>query len=313
MSRSADNLSRVFDVVIVGGGPAGLSAALILGRSRRHVLLCDAGRPRNAASHELHGFLTRDGIAPSEIRRIGREQLAQFGTIEIREVEVVDAAPRDGGFILTLAGGGIVRSRKLLLATGVTDLLPQVRGFDSIYGRSAFHCPHCDGWEFRDRALGVYGPERRAFGLALELRNWSAQVTLCTDGPSELGAEERVQLEKLGILLCEDQVVALESSEGMVERVCFQGRPPLAVEALFFDVGEVQASTLVRRLGCEMTEKGAVITADDRTTNTPGLFVAGDACQGSQLAIIAAAEGAQAGIAINNFLIKEDHARVLPR
>jgi len=297
------------DVVIVGGGPAGLSAALILGRSRRRVLLCDAGRPRNAVSHELHGYLSREGIAPSDLRAAGRAELRKYETVELRDAEVLDARAEGNGFVVEIAGGATVRCRKLLLATGVVDRLPEVPGFAEIYGRSAFHCPYCDGWEFRDQPLAVYAPGDRGVGLARELTNWSARVTLCTDGPSGLDAGARAAFDRLGIPLREERVAAFEGTGGNLDRVVFAGGPPLECRALFFCLGERQGSALVRRLGCEMTENGAVASRDN-ATNTPGVYVAGDADRGAQLAIVAAAEGARAAIAINGALTQEDLERV---
>src|SRR5687768_7612451 len=146
-----------YDVLIVGGGPAGLSAALVLGRCRRRVLVCDAGRPRNAASHGLHGFLTRDGIKPSEFLEIARQQLRPYDTVELKQTEVTSARRLANGFELTLANGESVSARKLLLATGVVDELPALDGLPDFYGRSVFHCPYCDGWEVRDQPLAIYG------------------------------------------------------------------------------------------------------------------------------------------------------------
>src|SRR5512145_3259015 len=143
--------SNHYDVVIVGGGPAGLSAALMLGRCRRRVLVCDTGRPRNRASQSMHGYLTRDGVPPREFVAIAREQLKPYTTVELRDVEVADAECRDGRFVVTLDGGAEIWSRKLLLATGVVDNLPDVAGIGDLYGRSVFHCPYCDAWELRDQ------------------------------------------------------------------------------------------------------------------------------------------------------------------
>ena len=298
----------VFDVVIVGAGPAGLSAGLILGRCRRRVLICDDGQPRNAASHALHGFLTRDGIEPSELRRIGREQLRGYETVVVRDIEVVDAVREGKRFAITTRDGATLSSRKLLLATGVIDRLPQVAGFEPLYGRSAFHCPYCDGWEVRDRPLAVYAPGRRGFGLALELTVWSRDVVLCTDGPSELEPDERRRLSRLTIPVREERVARFEGDDGQLARVVFEEGPPLARSALFFNVGERQASGLARKLGCEFTEKGAVATGKHERTNVPGLYVAGDASRSVQLAIVAAGEGAEAAFAINTALIEEDLA-----
>ncbi len=171
------------DVVIVGAGPAGLSAALMLGRCRRSVLVVDHGRNRNAASHALHGFLTRDGTPPAEFLRLAREELAQYATVELRAGEVVDAECRSDSFCVTLASGEEVPSRKLLLATGVVDNLPEVPGFRELYGRSVFHCPYCDGWELRDQPLAIYGRGDRGVGVALELTAWSRDLVLCTRRP----------------------------------------------------------------------------------------------------------------------------------
>src|SRR5512133_1136066 len=151
----------MFDVAIVGGGPAGLSAALMLGRCRRRVLVCDLGQPRNRWSHALHGYLTRDGVPPSRLTELGRAELTQYG-VECRAIGVVGVTWCDDQFRVELGDGSEVRSRFLLLATGVVDDLPAIRGLDACYGRSVFHCPYCDGWEVRDRRLGVVGVGRDA-------------------------------------------------------------------------------------------------------------------------------------------------------
>ena len=295
-----------FDVIIVGAGPAGLSAALILGRCRRRVLICDSGKPRNARSHALHGFLTRDGIEPAEFLRIGREQLRIYETVELQSVKVTNAQRNGEGFELTLNDGERVNSRKLLLATGVVDDIPNIEGIDDFYGRSVFHCPYCDGWELRDQPVAVYGRGENGVGLALELLFWSPNLVLCTDGPSEITPEDRKRLTQHSIPVREEKIERLDGDNGVLERVRFVGGTEIRVRAMFFSSDNRQASDLPEKLGCDFTDQGCVSTGEYETTNVPGLYVAGDASRLVQFVVVAAAEGAQAAVAINKELMKED-------
>ena len=304
---AAADASTLLDVIIVGAGPAGLSAALMLGRCRRSVLVFDHGLPRNAASHALHGFLTRDGIAPADFLKLARTELAKYETVALREAEVVRAeCGSDSRFAVTLAGGERFHSRKLLLATGVVDCLPEIEGFRELYGRSVFHCPYCDGWEMRDRPLAIYGSGARGLGVALELTAWSRDLVLCTDGPAGIDEEGRQRLERNGIAVREERVVRLEGHQGVLDRIVFESGDPLPRRAVFFTTGQYQRSDLLVRLGCEFTDKGTVRTGKYETTHLPGLFVAGDASRAVQWVVVAASEGAEAAFAINTDLIKED-------
>jgi thioredoxin reductase len=295
----------MYDVIIVGAGPAGLSAALMLGRCRRRVLVCDTGRPRNAASHAMHGFLSRDGMPPAEFLRVAREQLQQYETVELRHAEVVDAACSQSRFHVTLRDGVRFAARKLLIATGVVDHLPAIPGFRELYGRSVFHCPYCDGWEVRDQPLAVYGRGARGAGLSLELTAWTRDIVLCTDGPSELDADAINRLTRNGIAIRDERVVRLEGGEAL-ERIVFARGDALVRRALFFTTGQTQQSELARALGCEINEKGTVRTGHYETTHLTGLYVAGDASRAVQWVVVAAAEGAEAAFAINTDLLKED-------
>ena len=295
-----------FDVLIVGGGPAGLSAALVLGRCRRRVLVCDAGHPRNARSHGLHGFLTREGIKPAEFLEIAREQLRPFETIELRPTEIISAKRLPNGFELTLPGGETVSARKLLLATGVVDELPELEGLQNFYGRSVFHCPYCDGWEVRDQPLAVYGNGENGSGLSLELLLWSRDLVLCTNGPSQLTAEQMDRLAHHGIEIREDKISRLEGRDGLLEYIVFANGGRLARRAMFFSTGQNQRSDLAKQLGCDFKDDGCVATGEYETTSVPGLYAAGDASRLVQFVIVAASEGAQAAVAINKELIKED-------
>ena len=302
---SKDGVERC-DVAIVGGGPAGLSAALILGRCCRRVIVFDAGRPRNSVSPELHGFLTRDCEHPSDLRRLGRAQLERYETVTVRDAVVEDAVPEDGHFVVTTADGTRVRARKLLLASGVKDEVPDIEGFEPTYGVSAFHCPYCDGWERRGQAIAILGKGTKGYALALELLGWTHDIVLCTNGPHELEAEEAACLERNGIFLEERQITRLESKDGVLSAVAFAAGPALPREALFFSTPTNQSCGIASALGCEFNERGSVKTGAYEKTNVPGLYVAGDASHHVELAIVAAAEGAMAALAINAELLEED-------
>ena len=303
---SAAQIDAKFDVIVVGGGPAGLSAALVLGRCLRRVLLCDSGKPRNLAAREMHGFLTRDCSDPADLRRIGREQLQRYGTVDVRDVAVTNAARAGEGFSLELQDGRHVRCRKLLLATGVRDELPDLAGFDEIYGRSAHHCPYCDGWEWRGRALAVYGEAEKGAALAVELLGWSGDVVLFVKGDGAMPAEEETELKRRRIRVVTSPIVRLESSGGLLTGVRLENGETVKRDALFFAAPTRQSCSIAELLGCELDEKGAVRTGEFEGSNVAGLYVAGDASRHAGLAIVAAAEGARAAFAINSELLNED-------
>lgn len=296
----------LLDVIIVGAGPAGLSAALVLGRCRRRVVICDSGHPRNAVTHALHGFLTRDGIEPAQFVRLAREQLRPYETVELRQTTVIDAIRLPTHFDLTLSDGQRISSRKLLLATGVVDDLPEIAGFSEFYGRSVFHCPYCDGWELRDQPLAIYGCGENGSGLALELILWSRDLVLCTDGPSQLSDEQLERLARHDIAIREDKIARLKGAEGLLKGIEFANGETLARRGMFFSTGQGQRSDLPKKLGCDFTEQGCVDTGEYESTTVPGLYVAGDASRLVQFVIVAASEGAQAAVAINKELMKED-------
>ena len=298
----------MYDVVIVGAGPAGLSAALMLGRCRRRVLVCDTGRPRNAASHAMHGYLTRDGISPAEFLALARRELEPYTTVELRHVAVVSAeCTADSRFEIELASGERARARTLLLATGVVDNVPGLPGFRELYGRSVFHCPYCDGWEIRDQPIAIYGRGDRGAGLSLELTPWSRDLVLCTDGPARADgraprpADPQRHHGARGARRRASKAPAASSTH-----VVFETGERLPRRALFFTTGQTQRSDLSVKLGCEFNDKGTVCTGKYETTHLPGLYVAGDASRDVQWVIVAAAEGAEAAFAINTALVKED-------
>jgi thioredoxin reductase len=245
-------------------------------------------------------------MPPREFLAIAREQLRQYDTVELRDIEVVAAECRpDARFHVKLADGSEQGARKLLIATGVVDNLPEIPGFADLYGRGVFHCPYCDGWEVRDEPLAIYGRGARGLGLSLELTGWSRDLVLCSDGPCEIDADGLARLARNGIRVREDRVLRLDGHDAL-ERVVFADGDPLPRRALFFTTGQTQQSQLALALGCEFNEKGTVRTGRYESTHLPGLFVAGDASRAVQWVVVAASEGAEAAFAINTDLLKED-------
>jgi thioredoxin reductase len=297
-----------YDCIVVGGGPGGLSAALMLGRCRRRVLVCDVGEPRNRWSHAVHGFLTRDGMPPATFLRAAHEELRPYDTVEIRSARVVDATRDHRGFEVQCEDGTRLRTRKLLLATGVVDELPDIAGLAELYGRSVHHCPYCAGWEWRDQPVAVYGRGDAAAGLALSLTVCTADLVLCTDGPAVHSDWMSKRLDAFDIRVREQRVVRLEGREGRLDRIIFEEGAAEDRRALFFATGQRQASELPARLGCTFTEAGAVDTGKCEATNVPGLYVCGDASRDAQFVVVAAAEGAEAGMAINKALLEDELA-----
>jgi thioredoxin reductase len=299
----------MYDAIIVGGGPAGLSAALILARCRREVLICDAGHPRNAASQALHGYLTRDGMRPADFLQAAREQLRPYG-VEFRQGSVVDAKRLGEGFEVRLDDGTARTSRKLLLATGMVDHVPAIPGMRELYGRSILHCPYCDGWEVRDRPLAVYGRGAKAASFALAMKTWSEDLVLCTDGPTGLRPDALRRLQAARIAVRSDKMTRMEATGDSGLRIVFVSGDALARHAVFLSTAYRQRSDLAEQLGCHFTHRGAVHSNSLQGTAVPGLYVAGDAARDVQLIIVAAAEGAKAGFAIHKALQEEDGQRV---
>jgi thioredoxin reductase len=308
----ASDPPAAYDVVVVGGGPSGLTAALFLGRARRRVLVLDDGRPRNARSRALHGFPTRDGIPPLELLRLTRAEVEAYG-VDVRHGRVVDARepnpePKHPRFVVKVESGELFTCRRLLLATGVQDLLPDVEGMLRFYGRGVFHCPYCDGWEVRDRRLIAFGALPGAAGLALNLLCWSPHVTLCTGGGA-LGMGRRRKLARNGVRVVEERLSRLDGSdtaEGALEAIVLESGRRLPADALFLSVERVQRSGLPELLGCRLDDKGNVRVRGAQHADVRGLYVVGDAVGDVQFAVVAAAEGARAAVAINKDLQNED-------
>lgn len=293
------------DVIIIGGGPAGLNAAVVLGRCRRKVLLFDTQQYRNRYSHGMHNYLTRDDINPSEFIGISRNEIKKYG-VALLERKVVCAKKNESGiFLVEDDKGNTYQSKKLLVATGLQDKVPPIPGFQEFYGTSVFHCPYCDGWEVRDKKIGVYAREKEGWELALALKGWTDHVTLYTDGKGKLKPVHKERLLANKIEVNKMPIEKLEGTKGQIKKVVFRNGETTACDAMFFVNGFEQQCNLAEAFGCDVSKKGVVLTNRFQQTNIPGLYVAGDASRDMHFVVVAASEGAKAGVTINKELQKE--------
>jgi thioredoxin reductase len=298
--------AQVLDVIIVGGGPAGLAAALVLGRCLRHVVVFDIGAPRNAPARIFNGYLSRDASTPGEFLSICRDQLRRYETVKLRNSRVVGAERGNCQFTVTLQDGERVTSRMLLLATGLVDELPKLDGFDQIYGKTAHSCPYCDGWEHRGQPMVVIGGKQEAADLAIELVLWSKDVVLCTNGPLQCDETAREQMARCGIRIVDKSIQRLESRGEDLAGIRFSDGSFLPRKVMFFSPEQRQRSDLAKELGCKMADDGCIHCDEKAATCIPGLYAAGNASRGVQLVIAAAAEGTLAAVAMNNKLVEAD-------
>ena len=294
-----------FDVAIVGGGPAGLEAALILGRCCRRVVVIDAGQQRNRGAHLIHGYLTRDGTAPADFLRASRSDLAKYDEVQLRDGIVTGVSGSRGAFEVRMADGASIEARRVLLATGVVDVLPGIDGLAELYGRSVHHCPHCDGYEYRGRPIGVYGQAGPGVEAVLAMLAWSDDVVLFTDG-RPLTSEDRSSCERSGVTVREEKVSRLEGRAGRLDRIVLADGSAVPRAALFLVAGQREQSDLPRQLGCELNADGVIVTDRHEVTRVPGVYAAGDAIVGEQMVLVAAAEGAIAATKIHFSLWEED-------
>ncbi|MGG4488578.1 NAD(P)/FAD-dependent oxidoreductase [Metabacillus idriensis] len=310
---SAKDKGLSLDVIIIGGGAAGLNAALVLGRARRKVLVIDEEMPRNRVTRESHGFLSRDGISPSEFRRISREQILNYPSVSF-ESDVVNAVTgSDGDFRVAVKSGNIFSSRKVLFATGMKDVLPAVDGLVEVYGTSAFVCPFCDGWELRDRKVCVIGTNEMVFHLVKVLSGWTKDITLLTNGMEILTAGELNEVERHNVKVSKDIIKQIESVHGEVKTITFKTDAAIECEGIFFTPNLVQATSIPASLGCKMTDDGPFTTiAIDQMgrTNVKGVYSAGDASTKFYQLISAASSGAMSGASIQLDLLEVEWERI---
>ena len=293
------------DVIVVGGGAAGLSAALTLGRARRRTLVLDAAEPRNAPSPASHGVFTRDGTPPAELLREARAQLAPYATVTLCDVAAIGVRRVEGGFEVELASGDRVRARRLLLAVGVKDELPAVEGLAALWGTRVLHCPYCHGWEVRDEPLAVHLLDRSSVPLMTLLLGLTRDLLVSAEPSAQLSSEERDALAARGVALVEAPLSRVAASQDGLTLEFTDGRTERR-RALFLRPPHVIRGPLPGLLGCELTDAGHLRLGQDHQTSVPGVYAAGDAAGPVHQVLAAAASGQQAAMALNRDLAETD-------
>ncbi|MFS0646828.1 NAD(P)/FAD-dependent oxidoreductase [Siminovitchia sp. 179-K 8D1 HS] len=293
---------QLFDVAIIGGGPAGLNAALVLGRAKKNVVVIDEGNPRNAVTQESHGFLTRDGIKPDQFRRIAKEEISAYPSVSFVVDKAVSVAGTNGDFQISTAQGLTYQSKKLLFAVGMKDRPLNIPGLEEVYGKSAFVCPYCDGWELRDQPLVIITKGPDVMHFAPLISGWTHRFTFCTNGPDELTDDQREELQRHQVPIFESPIQYIDSNDGIVRQVILEDGTNIPCRGIFFKPELVTGSGLPREIGCDITEAGMVAVDNFGKTNVPGVYSAGDAASRLHQVIAAASMGAFAAAAINNEL-----------
>jgi thioredoxin reductase len=296
---------KIYDVIIVGGSYAGLSAAMALGRSLRNVLIIDSGQPCNKQTPHSHNFLTKDGVTPNEIAEQGKAQVLKYDTITFISGTAVKGQKQENGFSIELQTEEIFKAKKLLFATGVKDILPNIKGLSECWGISVLHCPYCHGYEVKNTKIGLLGNGDLGFELSKLISNWTKDLTLFTNGKSNLTPEQTNKILGHEIRIIQKEIRHLEHQQGYIERIVFNDGTDEYIKALFARGDFKQHSEIPVNLGCELTEQGYIKIDDLHRTTVPGIYVAGDNATMFRAVSAAVAAGTKAGAIINKELIDE--------
>ncbi|MXN91459.1 NAD(P)/FAD-dependent oxidoreductase [Flavobacterium sp. Sd200] len=294
-----------FDVIIIGGSYSGLSAAMALGRSLRTVLIIDSGSPCNQPTPRSHNFITHDGETPANIAQKAREQVLKYDTIQLHNGLAISGTKSDRGFEVTTQSGMTFYSKKLLFATGIKDIMPNIQGFADCWGITAIHCPYCHGYEFRKKRTGIMVNGERAMHLASLVNNLSNDITIFTQSHANFDQEQLTRLKKHNISIVENQIAALEHENGRLKNVILDNGSKMNFEAIYAALPFVQHSDIPVQLGCELTEQGYIRTDGFQKTTVKGIFACGDNSVMMRSVSNAVATGSLAGAMINKELTEE--------
>ncbi|MEW6980054.1 NAD(P)/FAD-dependent oxidoreductase [Bacillus pumilus] len=295
----------LIDCAIIGGGPAGLNAALVVGRGRNQVIVFDDEQPRNRVTQESHGFITNDGMTPFEIRKAGEADLQTYPNIQMKRSRIVDIQKKEDRFTLLTHEGDTVESKKIILATGLQDMLPEIKGIHDVYGKTLFSCPFCDGWELKDKALALIAENQRALHMAKLLSNWTKDLIVFTNGQQVLAEKERVLLSAHSIQVIDVPIVSIENDNGQLCSLQLANGERVKREGGFVASDFKQSAPFAEKLGCQMTKNAGIETDILGRTSVSGVFACGDNLGGPAQLVLAAAAGSQAGMGVIHELVQE--------
>lgn len=297
---------KYFDVIIIGGSYSGLAAGMALGRALREVLIIDSGEPCNRQTPHSHNFITHDGKTPKEIARLAKEQVERYDTVRFFNGLAISGARLESGFEIRVASGEAFHAKKLVFATGIRDIMPDIGGFAECWGISVLHCPYCHGYEVKGETTGILGNGEYAFEFSMLISNWTKDLTLLTNGASTLTAEQRAKLEKRNIKIVEKEIDRLEHIGGHIQNIIFTDGTKYFVKAMYARCTFEQHSRIPEALGCEMTEDGYIKINPFQATSVPGVFACGDNTTRVRSVANAVAMGTAAGAMVNREIILEE-------
>ncbi|MET3028851.1 NAD(P)/FAD-dependent oxidoreductase [Flavobacterium sp. UW10123] len=295
-----------FEVIIIGGSYSGLSAAMSLGRSLRQVLVIDSGLPCNRQTPHSHNFITQDGEKPAVISAKAKLQVDIYKTVQFYNGLAVKVLKTGKGFEITTESGAVFTSRKVLFATGVKDLLPEIEGFAACWGISVLHCPYCHGYEVKNEKTAIIANGEMGFEYAKLISNWTKDLRLCTNGKSELTSKQIQTLKDHSVLILEEKIDSFEHNEGYVRNIIFKNGEKVEVKAIYARPPFEQHCSLPIDLGCDINEQGLLKVDAMQKTNISGVFASGDCTTQMRSVAIAVSTGSFAGAVINKELIDED-------
>ncbi|MEK4323802.1 NAD(P)/FAD-dependent oxidoreductase [Bacillus sp. FSL K6-3221] len=295
----------LLDCAIIGGGPAGLSAALVVGRGRKQVIVFDDELPRNRVTQESHGFITNDGMTPFEIRQAGEADLQKYPHIQIKRSQIVDIQKKEESFTLLTHEGDAFEAKKIILATGLQDILPEIEGIHDVYGKTLFSCPFCDGWELKEKALALIAENQRALHMAKLLSNWTKDLIVFTNGHM-LAEEDKTLLTAHSIQVIDVPIVSIDHDNGQLRSLQLANGEIVNREGGFVASEFKQSAPFAEKLGCQMTKNAGIETDILGRTTVSGVFACGDNLGGPAQLVLAAAAGSQAGMGVIHELVQEE-------